>query len=325
MAGWVNVLDVQNDYPLSYGLDSDLQLDTETNEFFGSGEFLEFYGNVSAPWVAHVPMKVEVLSYSCNLTQPPVSPGDIWTPATIEYFGSDDIEASYVSNTLHQPGPSVVTPIFPFEGWEDTTNGQAFTNAFGNAGNDYVNFYPARWTGDSVTPEQSVRFRIMVFVDDPAPPADDLVKTTAPQHVHEFEKGWGFDGKYIPHFVELNWWFGDSPVINTGIQKLRVHGLSKGKANLTLAVNSMTEPRISYDKDYSEPQWIDLPREPVPPTADFVPVTNYTDTASRGISTQLKFEGRPDPTLEVPPPEPPHVLQVLVIQGSPAGTGATSN
>lgn len=168
---------------------------------------------------------------------------------------------------------------------------------------------------DSVTPPEP-----------PEPPEPvELVKTTAPQHVYEFEKGWGFDGKYIPHFVELNWWFGDSPVINTGIQKLRVHGLSKGKANLTLAVSSMTEPRLSYDKDYSEPQWIDLPREQVPPTADFVPVTNYTDTASRGISTQLKFEGRLDPTLEVQPPEPPHVLQVLVIQGSPAGTGATSN
>lgn len=36
--------------------------------------------------------------------------------------------------------------------------------------------------------------------------------TTAPTLVQEFEKGWSFDGKYIPHFVELNWYFGDNPV-----------------------------------------------------------------------------------------------------------------
>lgn len=149
-----------------------------------------------------------------------------------------------------------------------------------------------------------------------------VVLATRPEYVHELEKGWSFDGNYIPHYVELNWWFGDDPVSMTGLQKLRIHGLAKGWTKLTLAVNSMETDMLDYKQWFTEPQWIDLPRNVEPITEDYVPVTNYTDTASRGISTQMKFEGRnTDLTL----PEPSHVIQVLVLQSSPDGTGATAN
>lgn len=157
---------------------------------------------------------------------------------------------------------------------------------------------------------------------DPEPTPTSTYTVTDTSYVYEFEKNWSFDGRYIPHFLEINWWFGDSPVQMTGVQKMRIHGLSKGNTKLSVAVSTITEPVLSYDKDYSEPQFIDLPGREVGSTGVFMPVTNYTDLASRGLATQFKFEGRNQGMYEV---EPPHVIQVLVIQGSPAGHGASVN
>lgn len=140
--------------------------------------------------------------------------------------------------------------------------------------------------------------------------------------VYEMEKGWSFDGNYIPHFLELNWFFGDNPVDFTGLQKIRIHGLTKGYVKLTVAVNGMETDQMDYQPFYSEPQWIDLPRNPYYVSGDYVPVTNYTDTAARGLSVQMKFEGR---NRDLQMPEPSHVIQVLVLQASPPDTGTRSN
>jgi hypothetical protein len=137
--------------------------------------------------------------------------------------------------------------------------------------------------------------------------------------VYELEKGWSFDGYYIPHFLELNWYWGDNPVDYHGLQKIRIHGLAKGRALLEVSVNGL---QTDYMEDYSEAQWIDLPYHGSYITSEFSPVTNYVDTASRGLSTQLKFEGR---NTDITQPEPAHVIQVLVLQGSPEGTGKRSN
>ena len=137
--------------------------------------------------------------------------------------------------------------------------------------------------------------------------------------VYELEKGWAFDGYYIPHSLELNWYFGDNPTVYHAIQKIRVHGLSKGVAQLQITTNGM---QTDYEADYSSPEYIDLPGTATYVTSDFRPVTNYIDTANRGLSIQMKFEGR---NTNITLPEPSHVLQVLVVQSSPAGTGFTAN
>lgn len=140
--------------------------------------------------------------------------------------------------------------------------------------------------------------------------------------VYEMEQGWSFDGNFIPHFLELNWYFGDNPVDFTGLQSIRIHGLTKGYVKLSVAVNGMETDNMDYLPYYSEPQFIDLPRNPYFVNSDYVPVTNYTATAARGLSVQMKFEGRNRDLLL---PEPSHVIQVLVLQSSPQGTGARSN
>lgn len=138
-------------------------------------------------------------------------------------------------------------------------------------------------------------------------------------YVYELEKGWSFDGYYIPHFLELNWYFGDMPVNYHTIQKIRIHGLSKGRALLQVRTNGM---QTEYLGTYSEPQYIDLPYHNDFVTTDFYPITNYTDTANRGLSIQMKFEGR---NIDITKPEPSHVIQVLVVQSSPDDTGFRAN
>lgn len=142
-------------------------------------------------------------------------------------------------------------------------------------------------------------------------------------YVYEMEKGWSFDGDFIPHYLELNWYWGDNPVDFAGIQKVRIHGLTKGRTNLTLAINGMETDQMDYLPFYTEPQEIDLPRNPYFVSPDYIPVTNYTDVAGRGLSIQMKFEGEVD--MEIARPEPSHVIQVLVINAAPNGTGARSN
>jgi hypothetical protein len=137
--------------------------------------------------------------------------------------------------------------------------------------------------------------------------------------VYELEKGWSFDGYYIPHFVELNWYFGDDPVTYHAIQKVRIHGLSKGRTYLQVSANGM---QTDYSPDFTTPQYIDLPRNPTFVSSDFQPVTNYADMANRGLSIQMKFEGRNE---DITKPEPAHVIQVLVVQSSPQDTGSRGN
>lgn len=137
--------------------------------------------------------------------------------------------------------------------------------------------------------------------------------------VYELDRGWTFDGNYIPHFVELNWYFGEDPFTYKSIQKIRIHGLTKGAVHLHVAVAGM---QTEYDRDYTEPQIIDLPMNPVHISSEFLPTTNYVDSSNRGVSLQMKYEGR---NVDITKPEPAHVLQVLAIQSSPQGNGHTAN
>lgn len=138
-------------------------------------------------------------------------------------------------------------------------------------------------------------------------------------YVYEMEKGWSFDGNYIPHFLELNWYFGDAPVNYHGIQKIRIHGLSKGWAKLYVQMAGM---QTEYDSDYMQDQIIDLPSDITYVIPDFDPTTSWADYSVRGISVQMRFSGRNE---DITKPEPSHVIQVLVIQSTPVTSGARAS
>lgn len=138
-------------------------------------------------------------------------------------------------------------------------------------------------------------------------------------YVYELERGWSFDGYYIPHFLEVNWYFGDSPITYHTIHKLRIHGVTKGNVQLQVAANGM---QTSYISDYTSNQYIDLKSPYKFVSSEFYPTTETTDLENRGLAIQLKFSGR---NIDMTKPEPSHVLQVLVVQSSPEGTGFTAN
>ena len=137
--------------------------------------------------------------------------------------------------------------------------------------------------------------------------------------VYELDKGWTFDGLYIPHFVVFNWYFSDNPVVYKSMQKVRVHGLAKGVAKLQLQTNGI---QTDYREDFSQPELLNFATAEEYIEDEFLPATNYADLSNRGLAIQLKVEGS---NTDLQAPEPAHVLQVLIPQTSPEGSGFSSN
>jgi len=82
-----------------------------------------------------------------------------------------------------------------------------------------------------------------------------ITSTTTP-FVYELDKSWGFDGQPIPYFFETNAFPGENPFMFTGLDKVRLHGLSYGRASLKIQVSgnqndygveSITEPMQAYN------------------------------------------------------------------------------
>lgn len=155
--------------------------------------------------------------------------------------------------------------------------------------------------------------------DVPPEPTPGAFKFTTPSYSFELDRGWSFDGQYIPHFLELNWFFGEDPVTYKSVSKIRIHGLVKGVVNLQVQLSGMQgDVTTDYLEDYMAPEFLDFPFTPIHVQSDFVPATNYVDYSDRGIALQMKFEGRNE---DVTLPEPAHVIQVLALQSSPTGNG----
>ena len=150
-----------------------------------------------------------------------------------------------------------------------------------------------------------------------------LYTTTAPELAYELDRGWSFDGNYIPHFLELNWFFGEDPVTYKSVNKVRIHGLVKGTVNLEVSMSGMQgDVATDYIPDYTDPEYLDFPFAPIHVSSEFLPATNYVDYSDRGLALLMKFEGR---NTDITLPEPAHVIQVLALQSSPQGNGKTAN
>lgn len=232
--------------------------------------------------------------------------GLIYNPARFWFYGDEETSVS----NLAYPWPA---SNFPSD--EPVGEFVPYTFAAGSDQNQWVYsvvYSDTRATSDDMSIELEHAFLIEVWTDEEIEEVEGF-------HVYELDRGWSFDGAYIPHYIEMNWYFGDDPIHYHSVQKIRIHGMSKGLAQLTVATNGM---QTDYERDFSEPQVVDLPRSPKHISTELIPETNYTDSANRGLSIQMKFEGR---NRDLTRPEPQHVLQVLAVQSSPAGTGSRSN
>lgn len=135
-------------------------------------------------------------------------------------------------------------------------------------------------------------------------------------YVYELDRGWGFDGQYIPHYFETNWVNNGNPTEFFTIRKARLHGVSEGRASLKIAVSGMQN---LYSEEYhTTTEYADLPRNHVFFDENGFPSTNMTQLANRGLALKLKVEGRLSASLG-DNPEPPHIVQLLVMQLTQGG------
>jgi hypothetical protein len=136
-------------------------------------------------------------------------------------------------------------------------------------------------------------------------------------HVFGLEQGNSFDGKYIPHMFETNWFFGDAPIIYTGIQKLRLHGLSRGFTKMNVYAAGMMEDYSFGENVFSTTaESLNLPRTAGNIYNDLLPSTNICNLANRGLGVQLRFKGSNE---DLTKPEPGHICQVMVVYSRPGG------
>lgn len=136
--------------------------------------------------------------------------------------------------------------------------------------------------------------------------------------VFELDSGNSFNGEYIPHEFETNWYYGTTPAQFTQIQGLRLHGLSRGQASLGVAVRGAQNDMYFGDDTYSTSTVpINLPRNNFDITNEEHSASNRADITGRGLAVQLKIFGTGE--FGVSDPEPGHTCQALTIFASPEG------
>lgn len=282
--------------------------------------YVNYTLNMPAAGLTEVPrIRITVQAYTATCR---VEPDWIYTSSVYDN-GTDLISneaAPGSGNPILDPTVASWTPSqFEFDmGYDGSTPGDEgyfFIYATGDTSlSDFSEFEPFY---------EEAEFLVEIWVEGATPPSEETIKFSSAGLVHELERGWSFDGNYIPHFLELNWLFGEDPVTLHSVSKIRVHGLVKGITNLQVALSGMQgDVATDYISDYMEPQYIDFPFAPIHISSDFIPATNYVDYSDRGLAIQMKFEGR---NTDITLPEPAHVIQVLALQKSPQGNGKVSN
>jgi hypothetical protein len=131
-------------------------------------------------------------------------------------------------------------------------------------------------------------------------------------YVYRLEQGWGFDGQSIPSSFDVNWYFAGNPFMNKVLRKVRVDGISLGRA--TVAVRTA--------KDYDNNNVSSAVRASLPRRVEFIqinetPYTSMANVEERGLNIAVKVEHLP----ELSASEPTHTIQTLFIQF----TGAKSD
>lgn len=144
---------------------------------------------------------------------------------------------------------------------------------------------------------------------------DSPVSTT---EVFALENGDSFNGTYITHYFDINWYFGQSPSTYMTLQGLRAFGLSRGLASLNVyAAGPQTDFYFQGNAFSTSTVPLNFPRNnPIGIVEDLQPVTNRADIVARGLAIQVRIAGsNTDYTLI----EPTHVVQVLTLYTTPAG------
>lgn len=136
--------------------------------------------------------------------------------------------------------------------------------------------------------------------------------------VFALENGDSFNGYYIPHSFDINWYFGQAPSTYMTLQGLRAFGLSRGLASLNVyATGPQTDFYFKGNVFSTSTVPLNFPRNnPIGIVTDLQPVTNRADIAARGLAVQIRISGSNTNYALI---EPTHVVQVLTLYTTPAG------
>ena len=137
--------------------------------------------------------------------------------------------------------------------------------------------------------------------------------------IYEFNTGWSFDGNYIPHFVELNAYFGPSFTTYKTLRGMIIEGMSRGFANVGMKISSLVP--VEFGKTVLD---ISLPDKPFDRglLKDITRFDSVTQGTFRGRSFCIRMEGTPEGSSELvrlKNPEPEYSIQVLIPRFDPAG------
>lgn len=127
-------------------------------------------------------------------------------------------------------------------------------------------------------------------------------------YVLELDRGWGFDGRYIPHSMTINWYHTDSPLYYKTLSKFRVDGLSNGISR------QVVDASTDYEENWDQIKVImNMPRNSDRYSYDLRPVTEIKDFSKYGRQFAIRFKEYYNVQNTIFDPEPSHVNQVLVV------------
>lgn len=127
--------------------------------------------------------------------------------------------------------------------------------------------------------------------------------------VFELDSGWGFDGEWFPHHLELTPIFPSNGTNMGSVDQIRMHGQSKGLATLNVRVEGVEE---SYMDPFTyNTQDLSMPINPERYKPTLYPSMSIVDHASWGLGLKILIQGtEPANLTEI---EPSHICQVLLL------------
>ncbi len=138
-------------------------------------------------------------------------------------------------------------------------------------------------------------------------PLSDITDADS-KFVYELNTGWGFAGLFIPADFTTSWIY-SLPNANYNLKKVVIDGLSYGYSTIEL-----TTARDLKDVFSTTRSIVSLPRTPESSlSADLVPYTTVASQAERGRAIALKFTNVGSQSDKINTPEPPHIIQVLLL------------
>lgn len=219
------------------------------------------------------------------------------------FFNNGDI----LTMTLRDEGG----PAFTFQKYYMSVIAGApksYTETIEETYNAESTIVPLAWTSQ-VDWQGKERIFVSHYNDDSA---------TFTTKVFALETGDSFDGLYIPHFFDINWYVPGNPAMFHTLRRVRAYGMSRGLTSLSVhATGPQTDYFFSGNVWSTDTVPLDLPRNnPIGIVDNLQPVTNITDLVARGLAVQVRVRGS---NTDYDLIEPTHVVQVLTLFTTPDG------